>query len=134
MPTGIYKRKPFSKAHIDNLSKALKGRIFSDEWKEKMSKARVGRFSGNKHPLWNGGRNKNWAGYIHIHNPTHPYANRHGYIFEHRLVMEKKIGRYLHIWEVVHHINKIKDDNRIENLELFEKREHDRIHGFKCSL
>ena len=80
---------------------------------------------------WKGGRNKVSSGYIEIYSPDHP--NRHrtisstgvgGYVLEHRLVMEKEIGRYLHPWETVHHINGIKDDNRIENLKLLPGKEH----------
>lgn len=58
------------------------------------------------------------SGYIYLRKPNHPFAQKKGYIAEHRLVMEKKIGRYLTKEEAVHHINGIRDDNRIENLEL----------------
>ena len=67
---------------------------------------------------WKGGRNRIHGGYIGILIPEHPRAIKSGYVLEHRLVMEKHIGRYLESHEIVHHINGIKDDNRIENLEL----------------
>jgi len=66
---------------------------------------------------WKGGRIIR-EGYVMIRKTDHPKAEQNGYVYEHRLIMEKKIGRYLKSLEVVHHINGKKNDNRIENLEL----------------
>jgi len=77
--------------------------------------------AGSKNPVWKGGRKSNGQGYILIYKPDHPYHNDHKniYVFEHRLVMEKKLGRHLTKGEIVHHLNHKRDDNRPENLELF---------------
>ena len=83
--------------------------------------------SGNSN--WNGGKVKNDAGYILVYKPEHPFKHRGKYVREHRLVMEEFIGRYLKPEEQVHHINKIVDDNKIENLMLFKNNaEHQRYH------
>lgn len=73
---------------------------------------------GSLSHFWKGGRNKIRDGYIEIYAPEHPFARGKKYIREHRLIMEKHLGRYLQPWEQIHHKNGIKDDNRIENLEL----------------
>ena len=77
---------------------------------------------GRKHGMWNGGRHINWNGYFLVwldkQDPFHPMASVQNYVFEHRLVMAKHMGRLLKRGEYVHHKNGIKIDNRIENLEL----------------
>lgn len=85
---------------------------------------RRGPRNGTGHPNWKGGRIVSGSGYVLIYCPDHPAARRvhktGGYVWEHRLVMEKHLGRFLARSEVVHHKNKNKTDNRIENLEVFE--------------
>ena len=84
----------------------------------KIRKSKADR-SGQRNPYWNGGKYVDRLnGYVHVYSPSHPFAKKKGYVMEHRLVMEKSIGRYLRRNEIVHHRNKIKTDNRIENLEL----------------
>lgn len=72
-----------------------------------------------KSPSWKGGRTIVYPGYILIYSLTHPFREKKNYIFEHRLVAEQCLGRYLLKQEIIHHINGIPDDNRPENLFLF---------------
>jgi len=86
------------------------------------------RWSGSNNWAWKGGRVKS-SGYIFIQKRTHPHVNSSGYVAEHRLVMEKHLGRYLSPTERVHHINGIRDDNRLENLMVMTSaKAHKAIH------
>jgi endogenous inhibitor of DNA gyrase (YacG/DUF329 family) len=90
---------------------------------------------GKDSPSWKGGRVLH-NGYWSIKKLDHPFRDAHGYIFEHRLVMEKILNRYLQPNELVHHkgikypIGSIKNmqDNRPENLELTTRIIHPKDH------
>ena len=120
------KGKKMSKKSCNKISKALAGRKLTEEQKEKLK----GKRRREKCHFWKGGKyklNNRW----YIYKPEHPNSSRR-YIPQSRLVAGKILGRYLTKQEVIHHINGIKDDDRIENLYLFPSNsEHMRHHGWK---
>ncbi len=77
---------------------------------------------GSGNGRWIGGI-KRTGRYIMVWVPNHPKQIKN-YVEEHRLVMEKHIGRYLEDGEIIHHINEDRYDNRIENLIITTKQEH----------
>ena len=83
---------------------------------------------GVKARNWRGGRYMKSDNYVHVHLDPGDFffsmAGKGFYVLEHRLVMAKHLNRCLLPWEVVHHKNGIKNDNRLENLELLPHKRH----------
>jgi hypothetical protein len=87
---------------------------------------------GANHPNWKGGRIVT-RGYILLHRPDHPAANRDGYVLEHRLVWETHNGQVLpHGW-IIHHLNGLKGDNRAENLVALPRQLHSLVLAAKAA-
>jgi predicted DNA-binding protein (UPF0251 family) len=85
------------------------------------TRSKKGRGSAlEKNYFWKGGRTQDVDGYVLVKSPGHPFADKRGYVREHRLVMEQTLGRYLHPKEVVHHIDGDKRNNAPSNLEVFQ--------------
>mgnify|MGYP003941101445 CR=1 FL=1 len=86
----------------------------------------------NYRPHWDNAVVSN--GYRLIFCPDHPNAWKSvlaGYVYEHRLVAERKIGRLLRPDEHVHHINESRSDNHPDNLQVLSNSEHARLHALK---
>jgi HNH endonuclease/NUMOD3 motif len=112
-----------SKDVRNKISKAHKGKIITPEQRRKIGES----LKGNR-CHWQGGTTITDGGYRMIRATDHP-ENSGGYVREHRLIVEKIIGRYLEKEEVLHHINKRRTDNRPENLMAFSSHSaHRRFH------
>ena len=97
----------------EHIKKRVESRLRNGNYKKS---AETKRKIGEK--AWKGGKTKTKDGYIM------KYVSSRVYVMEHRMIMEKKLGRSLEVWENVHHKNGIKDDNRIENLEIVISKKH----------
>lgn len=83
---------------------------------------------GPKNPFWKGGRSVASNGYVLIRAAEHPDADVRGYIYEHRLVAQAKIGRRLLSSEQVHHLDGDKQNNDPGNLEVVSIQQHRAAH------
>lgn len=117
----IYIGKKFGTTHVTIVKHMKKYNIPLRDKKETY-------LCGNDNWMWKGGIKSPRKGYIQIKVEDHPHAVG-GYVYEHRYVMEKHIGRFLKTNEHVHHKNGDKHDNRIENLELLTQIEHLKRHA-----
>lgn len=129
---GISGRRHLTYGARKKISDANKGKAYrlgkkcSEDTKRKLSERKKGVYLK---PSEYGGHKKHRSdGYVSIYCPDHPDCAKDGYVMEHILIMEAQIGRRLKEDEVVHHINKIRSDNRIENLRLMTSKEHLSMH------
>lgn len=94
------------------------GKTHSQETRLKISIANIGKHSGENNPNWKGG-----------FRLGHEYLRVTDGRFYHRIVMEEKLGRKLHAWENVHHIDENKFNNHPDNLEVLTNSEHRKLHA-----
>lgn len=129
----IPNRGHYKKGHIPWIT----NKHHSKETKIKIKNAQLEEKSSN----WKGGKIIDSGGYVLIKNWKHPFCSNRGYVRRSHLIMEKVIGRYIVLPELVHHkgikypIGSIenKQDDRPENLKLFpNKSEHTKFHRSYC--
>ena len=119
------RREPVSEKERVNRSRAQKGKVISEEQRQKISECNSCHYNGlNGY----GHTKRHINGYVLAYVPDHPNAHKDGYVMLHTVLMEREIGRYLNKNEVVHHVNHNRADNRIENLKLMDKKEHMSMH------
>ena len=121
------RRRQLTEEHKRKISKKMKGKIPKNLTSINANKSREG------NPAWKGGF-KRLFGYVQFLIPKgcrySSMKDSRGYVFVHRLIMATHLNRPLKPEEVVHHINNTRDDNRVENLMLFEsKRKHVDYHN-----
>lgn len=86
---------------------------------------------GSSHPRWNHHLLISSHGYVKVRvGKGHRLADRNGYAYEHILIWWRGTAyeRVPGDGEIIHHKNGDKTDNRLENLELMTRGEHNRIH------
>ena len=110
--------------------------IYKKAWKMGYRKTRENEFlnrsivrRGEKGACWKGGRKKTPKGYMQILLPEHKRADSAGYVMEHIYIYEKETGIEVPENCCIHHLNGIKDDNRIENLCMMLTSAHSTYHN-----
>lgn len=88
-------------------------------------------FRGANNPRWKGGHILS-RGYVLVHTPNHPRADNHGYIREHVLIWEQFNNKLLLEGWIIHHLNGIRNDNRIVNLVALPDKKHRHILSAKA--
>lgn len=83
---------------------------------------------GDKNPRYNGYKSIDNDGYRLLYKPDHLNSRKWGWILEHRYIVSKYLGRPLKKDELIHHINENRLDNRLSNLMIMTRQEHQHHH------
>lgn len=89
---------------------------------------RIRKQHGSDNKMWNGGKSINPCGYMLVKRRDHPFANNHGYVFEHRIVYEETYNCILMPWVTLHHKDGNKLNNVWYNLEHISRGKHSSVH------
>jgi hypothetical protein len=88
------------------------------------------RAKSDRHHRWTEEKIVNSAGYVKVRvGKSHPLADPNGYAYEHLIVWVSAGNSRPSDGEILHHINGTRTDNRIENLEVLTRAEHNRLHN-----
>ena len=94
-------------------------------WEWRGVKEAHAHLDGNKNPAWKGGGYKAKTGYVFVYSGEGEPKKRH--LREHRVIWEQTYGKPLPKDWIVHHLNGIRDDNRMENLYAMPRGGHTRL-------
>ncbi len=83
--------------------------------------------SPQDHPAWKGGT-KLCLGYVYLHYPNHPHANKYGYVKRAVVVACKQLGRTLLPGECVHHKDGNRQNDSVDNIVVMTRAEHSLLH------
>ena len=107
-----------------NKTSFKKGEHFSPK-----TEFKKGQYLGINHPRWKNGEKISTQGYTLLNQPSHPKADKHGYVKRANLIVEKHINRFLKKGELVHHVNKNRlYDNPMNLICFINQSAHIRFH------
>lgn len=85
--------------------------------------------TSGKHHRWTAGSQVGSTGHVKVRvGKGHPLADPNGYAYEHLVVWVAAGNQRPTKAEVLHHVNEDKTDNRLENLRLMTRADHNRLH------
>jgi len=84
---------------------------------------------------WKPGGSVASTGYVKLRlEKSHPLSDPNGYAYEHLVVWVSAGNLRPKTGMIIHHKNDDKTDNRIENLEVMSRADHNRLHNAQSKI